>query len=48
MSADHNSTAPLKAWVAPDIRELDVGDSAAFPTFGADVGGNPRVDCQKS
>jgi hypothetical protein len=38
----------LKAWVEPEIRELDVRETFAFPNLGADVGGNPAPDCQRS
>ncbi len=37
-----------KAWVEPTIRELDVRETFAFPNLGADVGGNPAPDCQRS
>lgn len=35
-------------WVEPEIRELDVLDTFALPHLGADVGGNPSPDCQRS
>ena len=35
-------------WVEPDIRDLDVQETNAFPRLGADVGGNPFPDCQRS
>jgi hypothetical protein len=37
-----------KDWVEPEIRTLDLEDTFAFPGRGADVGGNPFVDCQRS
>lgn len=37
-----------KKWVEPEIRELDVLETFAFPNRGADVGGNPDADCQRS
>jgi hypothetical protein len=38
----------FKEWVEPEIRDLDVRDTFAFPNLGADVGGNPAPDCQRS
>ncbi len=35
-------------WVEPEIRELDVLDTFQIPIVGADVGGNPAPDCQRS
>lgn len=37
-----------KLWVEPAIRELDVTETHQFPGTGADVGGNPYPDCQRS
>jgi hypothetical protein len=37
-----------KPWIAPEIRELDVLETFASPNRGADVGGNPAPDCQRS
>lgn len=37
-----------KAWIEPQILELDVRETFAFPNLGADVGGNPAPDCQRS
>ncbi|WP_156359449.1 hypothetical protein [Sphingomonas sp. Leaf242] len=37
-----------KTWIAPEIRELDVRETALSPGVGNDVGGNPSPDCQKS
>lgn len=48
MNRDHNVSTDRKEWVEPEIRELDVRDTFAFPRRGADVGGNPYVDCQRS
>ena len=38
----------LKAWEEPSIRELDIRETFAFPGRGADIGGNPYIDCQRS
>lgn len=38
----------LKAWVEPNIRELEIRETFAFIGRGADVGGNPTIDCQRS
>lgn len=37
-----------KNWIEPEIRELDIRETFAFPGRGADVGGNPTIDCQRS
>jgi len=37
-----------KDWIEPDIRELDISETFAFIGRGADVGGNPTIDCQRS
>jgi hypothetical protein len=37
-----------KGWVEPEINELDVMETFAFTNLGADVGGNPDPDCQRS
>lgn len=37
-----------KAWVEPEIRELDVRETSFSPGVGNDVGGNPSPDCQRS
>lgn len=39
---------PKKKWVEPEIRELDVLETFAFTGAGADVGGNPFPDSQRS
>jgi hypothetical protein len=39
---------PRLDWVEPDIQELDVLETFAASNRGADVGGNPYVDCQRS
>jgi hypothetical protein len=41
-------TVKREAWVEPEIRDLDVQETNAFPGRGADVGGNPFPDCQRS
>ena len=44
-----NDNANTKStWVDPEIRELDVRETFAFPRLGADVGGTPFPDCQRS
>ena len=43
-----NDPAVQRPWIAPEIRELDVRASAQLPARGADVGGNPSIDCQRS
>lgn len=43
---DQNKTKQV--WLEPEIRELDVRETFAFPFVGADVGGNPTPDCQRS
>lgn len=35
-------------WLEPEIRDLDVQETNAFPRLGADAGGNPAPDCQRS
>ena len=35
-------------WIEPEIRDLEVQETNAFPARGADVGGNPFPDCQRS
>lgn len=37
-----------QTWVAPEVRELDIRETALSPGPGNDVGGNPSPDCQKS
>lgn len=46
--ASSENNRDLKAWVEPEIRELDIRETFAFPGTGADVGGNPFPDCQRS
>lgn len=48
MDHQNNSQDMRKPWVAPQIEELNVRDTAALPGRGADVGGNPSPDCQRS
>lgn len=46
-----DATSPKQAklaWIEPEIVELDVVETQALPNRGADVGGNPYVDCQRS
>lgn len=37
-----------KAWIEPEIRELNVLETFQLPNLGADIGGNPTPDCQRS
>lgn len=37
-----------KAWVEPRIEAIDVSRADAFIGRGADAGGNPTIDCQRS
>lgn len=49
MMQDNASSKNAKStWIAPDIRELDVRETARVPGAGADIGGNPDPDCQLS
>lgn len=48
MSVESNNGTASKNWVEPEIRELDVTKTFALPNRGADVLGNPYIDCQKS
>jgi hypothetical protein len=48
MQTEENDLNTRKAWVQPEIRELDVQETYALPRRGADIGGNPAVDCQFS
>lgn len=45
---DPKDTASRKDWVEPSIRELDIRETFALPGRGADIGGNPTIDCQRS
>ena len=45
----HTVTGTAKeAWIDPKIEELDVRETSAVPNLGADAGGNPSPDCQRS
>ena len=46
--SDQTHNTARKVWVEPEIRDLDVGETNAFISRGADVGGNPTIDCQRS
>ncbi len=37
-----------ETWIEPEIRELDVQETNADEGTGADVGGDPFPDCQRS
>jgi hypothetical protein len=39
---------PLEIWEEPCIEELDIQETNALPRRGADIGGNPAIDCQFS
>ncbi len=41
-------TPARKPWVEPEVRALDIRETAAFSGRGADIGGNPAPDCQRS
>jgi hypothetical protein len=43
-----DSNNSKKAWIEPEIRELDILETFAFRGVGADVGGNPFPDDQRS
>ncbi|HEX4847419.1 MAG TPA: hypothetical protein VFV30_04700 [Novosphingobium sp.] len=43
-----NQKTERKTWMEPEIRELDIRETFAFPGRGADIGGNPSIDCQRS
>ncbi len=48
MNKPIDRTEARRPWLEPEIRELDVRATAARPGRGADVGGNPAIDCQRS
>lgn len=48
MTEASDTNKAKQIWVEPEIRELDVMETFAFPGVGADVGGNPFPDCQRS
>ncbi|MDL2352453.1 MAG: hypothetical protein QFC78_06365 [Pseudomonadota bacterium] len=48
MNSEIISTPSKQTWVDPEIRELDVLETFALQHLGADVGGNPSPDCQRS
>lgn len=37
-----------ESWVEPEVRTLDVRETYADIGRGADIGGNPAVDSQRS
>ncbi|MBN8502045.1 MAG: hypothetical protein J0M19_12950 [Sphingomonadales bacterium] len=37
-----------RVWINPEIVELELNETNAFIGRGADVGGNPSIDCQRS
>jgi hypothetical protein len=46
-----DATSPKQAklaWIEPAVTELDVVETQALPRRGADVRGNPYIDCQRS
>jgi hypothetical protein len=48
MTPESKALRERRTWVEPEIRELDVRETSALPGAGADVGGNPTPDCQRS
>jgi hypothetical protein len=48
MTSPAKTAAEQLAWIEPEIRELDVLETFAFSKLGADAGGNPSPDCQRS
>jgi hypothetical protein len=48
LSTQNEPTPQREAWVEPVVRQLDVSETNALPRRGADIGGNPAVDCQFS
>jgi hypothetical protein len=48
MTTINAANADRKEWVEPEIVELDVRETFALPRLGADAGGNPFPDCQRS
>ena len=48
MAINKTGDTPRLEWIEPEIQELDVLETFARPTRGADVRGNPYVDCQRS
>ena len=47
-NASNSDGAVRPAWVDPEITELEFNETNSFPGRGADVGGNPAIDCQRS
>lgn len=48
MKSEYTGADSKLTWVEPEIRELDVRETFALPRLGADIGGNPSPDCQRS
>ena len=48
MTIDKNNGNQRKPWVEPQVQALDVAHTEQFPNRGADAGGNPSIDCQRS
>jgi len=48
VAAEREPPKVRRKWVEPEIRELDVRETSAFPGTGSDAGGNPAPDCQHS
>lgn len=44
-NTDENARKP---WIEPEVSELSVAETSAFIGRGADVPGNPSIDCQLS
>lgn len=48
MTEKTSSSGSMRAWVEPEIRELNVLETFQLPHVGADIAGNPSPDCQRS
>lgn len=48
MTDQTKQSGERKPWITPEIRELDVRETALSPGVGNDAGGNPSPDCQLS
>ncbi len=48
MTDSVNAKDKRKDWIEPEVTELSVSETSARPGRGADVGGNPAIDCQRS
>ena len=48
MTPTAGANPSLTEWIEPEIQELDVLETYNLPRRGADVRGNPYIDCQRS